>query len=273
MKVGFAQTSPRFGDREGNFKRLEELLDPIEADLVVLPELFATGYLFENRNEAIGYAEDVEGSITLEFILEMAKRKKCWVVAGFAEKAGDELFNSAAVVSPARTEAIYRKVHLFDREKEIFDPGQDGFRVVEGPGSRLGVMVCFDWIFPESARSLAILGADIICHPANLVLPYCQNAMVTRCVENRVFAVTANRIGQEVRAGRDLTFTGLSQVVDPSGEILARAGTLDEECRIVEIDTNLAKDKMVTDSNDVLGDRRPELYVLGSLEERSDQKD
>jgi predicted amidohydrolase len=260
MKAGFVQTAPRFGDKAANFRRVAELLNELEVDLVVLPELFATGYLFETRDEALEYAEPAGESPTLEFLLERAEATGCWIVGGFAERHGETLFNSAAVVSPEKIEVIYRKVHLFDTEKKIFDPGEEGFQVVEGPGCRIGVMICFDWIFPESARSLALLGADVICHPANLVLPYCQNAMVTRCLENRVFVITANRLGREVRAGRDLTFTGMSQVVDPGGRILARAGSSNEECRSIGIDTNLARDKMVTESNDVLGDRKPELY-------------
>jgi predicted amidohydrolase len=261
MRAGFVQTAPRFGEKEANFRRVAELLKEVDVDLVVFPELFSTGYLFESRDEALRDAEAANRSRTIEFLLDQAQTGDCWIVAGFAERDGEKLYNSAAVVSPKKLECVYRKVHLFDTEKRIFDPGEEGFQVVEGPNCRLGVMICFDWIFPESARSLALLGADVICHPANLVLPFCQNAMVTRCLENRVFAITANRVGREARAGRDLSFTGMSQVVDPSGRISARSGSADEESRAVEIDTNLARDKMVTESNDVLGDRRPGLYV------------
>jgi predicted amidohydrolase len=125
------------------------------------------------------------------------------------------------------------------------------------------MMICFDWIFPETARSLALAGADIICHPANLVLSYCQDAMITRCVENRVFAVTANRTGSESRAGATLRFTGLSEIVAPDGGVLARAGVEAEEVIVREIDPFEARDKAVTPQNDVLGDRRPDLYRLG----------
>ena len=130
-------------------------------------------------------------------------------------------------------------------------------------GVRLGMMICFDWIFPEVARTLALKGADILCHPTNLVLPFCQDAMVTRCIENRVFALTANRVGTERRAGQEFTFTGRSQVVTPRGEILTRADVDGEGVFVVDIDPMLARNKAVTDVNDVLGDRRPELYELG----------
>jgi predicted amidohydrolase len=113
------------------------------------------------------------------------------------------------------------------------------------------------------ARTLALKGADVLCHPTNLVLPFCQDAMVTRCIENRVFAVTSNRVGTESRAGTEFTFTGRSQVVAPKGEILTRAVVDGEGVFVVDIDPMLARDKAVTETNDVLGDRRPELYELG----------
>ena len=124
------------------------------------------------------------------------------------------------------------------------------------------MMICFDWIFPEIARTLALKGADILCHSTNLVLPFCQDAMVTRCIENRVFALTANRVGTERRAGSEFTFTGRSQVVDPKGRIHTRAGTEEEGVFVVDIDPSLARDKAVTEANDIFKDRRPELYEL-----------
>ncbi len=121
-------------------------------------------------------------------------------------------------------------------------------------------MICFDWIFPEAARTLTLKGADIICHPANLVLPYCQNAMVTRCLENRVFAITTNRIGSEKRNGSELTFTGASQITGCSGEILHRAQIDEEKACVIEIDAQLARNKNITENNNILTDRRLKMY-------------
>ncbi len=111
------------------------------------------------------------------------------------------------------------------------------------------------------ARALALKGADLIAHPANLVLPYCPDAMVTRCLENRVWAVTANRIGTEARGGKTpLRFIGQSEVVSPRGEILYRASFDQEELRVVEIDPSAARDKCLNPYNDLFAQRRPELY-------------
>ena len=121
-------------------------------------------------------------------------------------------------------------------------------------------MICFDWAFPESARILALKAADIICHPSNLVLPFCHDAMVTRCIENRVFAATANRVGEEQRGGKDrLRFNGQSQVVDPAGNILFRLQQEETE-RVVAIKAGQARDKKITLHNDLLRDRVPSLY-------------
>jgi predicted amidohydrolase len=129
-----------------------------------------------------------------------------------------------------------------------------------GP-AKIGVMICFDWYYPEAARTLALKGAEIICHPSNLVLPNCPDSMPVRCLENRVFAVTCNRTGSEARGGKDqLTFIGNSEVVAPGGAILHRAPRDQEELCIVEIDPADARNKALTPYNDLLRDRRESLY-------------
>jgi len=111
---------------------------------------------------------------------------------------------------------------------------------------KIGVMICFDWCFPEAARILALKDAEIICHPANLVLPYAPKAMFARSIENRVFTITANRIGVEERGGERLSFIGLSQVTSPKMEVLIQAGESVEDAGVVEVDLLLARNKWIT---------------------------
>jgi predicted amidohydrolase len=262
MRVVVGQFAPRFGDVIGNVDRVVGTLGAAEGDLYVFPELALSGYLFESKEEALSLAQEPGGS-EFDPVAGEAASKGAAVVLGFAERSGGSVFNSSIMIGPDGAFAVYRKLQLFLDEKDIFEPGDRPPEVVEAGGARLGMMVCFDWIFPEVARTLALAGADILCHPSNLVLPYCQDAMVTRCIESRVFAVTANRVGAEERAGRALEFTGMSQVVSPTGRILARAGGTDEEVLVVDIDPADARDKAVTPANDVLADRRPGLYRLG----------
>lgn len=237
------------------------MLEGCDADLVVLPELFNTGYVFTSKEEARRLAETVPGGRTVERLSKIARRKKMHIVAGMAERDGARIFNAALLITPSGPGGVYRKLHLFSEEKLWFDPGDLPFTVYDIGRCRIGIMICFDWFFPEAMRTLALLGADIVCHPANLVLPFCPDGMVTRCLENRVYAVTADRIGTEDRGqGKALSFTGMSQITGPDGSILHRAGADTEEIVTVQIDLLKARNKKINSLNDLFEDRRPEFY-------------
>jgi len=261
LKVAAVQFQPRFGEVEDNLRRAAELVRANPgAAVYVLPELFTTGYLFRDRAEARALAEPAAEGPTLRTLAQLARELDAVFVAGFAEREGDCVYNSAMVVSSSGLVGVYRKTHLFLDEKDWFDPGDTGFRVFEVGGVRLGVLICFDWVFPEAARVLALEGADILCHPANLVLPYAQSAMRIRAIENRVFTVTANRVGKDERAGKALAFTGASQITDLDGSVLASASVDREEVIHADIEPTAARDKHFTPRNDLFADRRPEFY-------------
>jgi predicted amidohydrolase len=258
MRVGFLQMQPRFGQIEHNVGLIEEALGGVRDALIVLPELCTTGYVFASRSETEALAEPADGASVQRF-RTLARRNRLVLCGGFAERAGRRVYNSSFTVTPSGKTYVYRKVHLFDREKLLFDPAPARFQVFRA-GARLGMMICFDWIFPEVCRALALEGAHVVLHPSNLVLPYCQDAMTTRCIENRVFAITCNRVGTEDRARVRLRFTGRSQIVDPRGRVLVRAGERGEELCILTIDPGEARDKRMTERNDLFADRRPGAY-------------
>jgi len=260
LRVGFYQFRPLFGKVTVNRNKVIKALENVSADLIVLPELPFTGYHFRDKEELAEVAEDLNDSPTLWHLSELCARKDLHIVTGFAEKAGDDIYNSALLIGPNGLIHTYRKIHLFFREKEIFTPGDTPLQVQEVKGAKIGMMICFDWIFPETARTLALAGAEIICHPSNLVLSYCQQAMLTRCLENNVFAITANRCGADKRPHGTLRFTGKSEVVTPKGELLYRAHSQREELYITEIDPSLAREKNITELNHIFRDRRPEFY-------------
>src|SRR5437870_8946536 len=261
MKVGYFQFAPGFGDIKRNLDTVANRLAQVECELLVLPELVNTGYQFVSLDEAKALAEDVPGGPTTERLLKLAAERRMHLVAGLAERAGNRLYNSAVLVGPAGLIGVYRKTHLFFEENLFFSPGDTGFPVFDIGPARVGLMVCFDWFYPESARTLALKGADIIAHPSNLVLPHWPDAMGTRCLENRVFAVTCNRIGSEERAGKKrLTYIGNSEVVNPAGNILRRAAGNQVDLSVVEIDPSEAREKRITPFNDLLAARRPEHY-------------
>ena len=261
MRVGVVQFGPVFGDVAGNMDRVLALLEPEDAELFVLPELALSGYLFESREEAEALAQRADGA-EFDALATLARDKGATIILGFAEQTEEGLFNSSLMLTSDGRRDVYRKVQLFYKERDVFLPGDMPPRVHDVAGTRLGMMICFDWIYPEVARTLALAGADILCHSSNLVLPYCPDAMVTRSIENRVFSMTANRIGSETRAGEDLIFIGMSEIVSPRGEILVRAGTDSEEVLVIDIDPAAARDKAVTPYNDILNDRRTDMYRL-----------
>lgn len=256
MKVGFLQTFPLFGKRDENLDNAVARIKRTDADLVVLPELFNTGYQFTSKEEAFGLAETVPEGQTTQVLIHLAREKHRYIVAGLSEREGNYNYNSAVLVGPNGFMGCYRKLHLFHNEKLWFEPGNAALNIYDIGQARVGIMICFDWFFPEVARSLALKGADIICHPANLVLPYCPQAMITRCIENRVFAITANRIGTEKRSEEMLTFIGSSQILGTKGEILCRASSDKEESIVVEINPQNARDKQITPTNHLFNDRR-----------------
>ncbi len=260
MRIALVQYAPHFGEVEENFDRLRSMLANIEADVFIFPELFSTGYLFKDKDELRTFAEPFPDGKTHRFLAEIANDKDAAAMGGFPESAGDKIYNSSAFVLPNGDSTLYRKIHLFSEEKSIFEPGDLPFKIVEFKGARFGSMICFDWIFPESYRTLAIRGADIICHMSNLVLPYCQMASYAHAVSNRVFIAVANRIGVETHGGNSLKFTGESIVYSPKGDVLGELGDSDEAVLVVDIAPELARDKMVTATNDVIKDRRPEFY-------------
>lgn len=260
MKIGFLQLRPSFGEVRDNVRAAQSLLKNVSDATIVLPELFNTGYLFRSQDELDLLAESAATGYTVTEMKKIAKQRNLNIVFGMAEKQGRKYFNSAVLVTAQGRTCVYRKTHLFDREKLFFSPGDKGYAVHRVEGARIGMMICFDWAFPEVARVLALQGAQIICHPANFVLPYGQDAMKTRAIENRVYTVTANRIGTEKRGNLSISFAGSSQVVDPKGNVLAAAGDRSESLKIVEIEAEAADDKAISANNDLFKDRKVAFY-------------
>ena len=260
MRVAFIQMQPEFGRKDENIDKAIALMSQTSADLYVLPELFATGYVFISPQEASGLAEPARTGQTARRLGDFAKTRKSGVVFGFAEAAAEGNFNSCAFVSDIGDFRLYRKLHLFFKEKTYFAPGNLPLEVFSFREARLGMMICFDWIFPEVARSLSVLGADIICHPVNLVMSYCQDSMRARSIENHIYTVTANRVGTETRGEDSFKFTGKSQITDCYGNIIFRAGEDKEAVFTADIIVEEARNKDLNALNNLMKDRRTEFY-------------
>lgn len=260
VRLGVLQFSPRFGAPGANLDRIDAMITASpRADLWVLPELCTTGYQFRSRAEAKALAEPLDGP-SVARLRALARRRRIHLVAGFAERRGERLYNSALVISPVGLLGVYRKTHLFWREKRWFAPG-DALPLFRTPWGPMGVLICYDWRFPEAARSLALRGAWLIAHPSNLVYPHAPDAMVTRALENRVWIATADRVGAEGRIpGERLRFHGMSQVVDPFGHPLVRLGRRAAGTAVVVADLALSRLKRLNALNHLFRDRRTDLY-------------
>ncbi|HUF09539.1 MAG TPA: nitrilase-related carbon-nitrogen hydrolase [Rhodothermales bacterium] len=265
LKIGCYQFEPTLLDREANLRTLEQAFEAVSVDLAVFPELLSSGYFFSSQKDVDSVVEEIPDGPTTARLIELAKLHRCHIAAGLPEVDGDKYFNSSALVGPDGYVGRYRKTHLFYEEKLWFAPGDSGFPVFDvvsssGVAYRLGIMICFDWFFPESARTLAARGADVIAHPSNLVKEWCPRAMPIRALENRVFTATANRIGTESNGKERLTFIGSSLVCGPDGIVRASAARETTEWIFATCDLSEARDKRVTNRNDIFKDRRPESY-------------
>jgi len=260
IAVAAAQMEPRFARPEENrvmLRRYCGLAARRQVRLLVFPELCVTGYNFPSRKALETLAEPVPDGPTTRLWLELAQVHEMSIVGGLAERGTDgELYNSAVIVSPSGFLGCYRKLHLFNRERDLFASGSQPPPVFRLPDVTVGVMVCFDWAFPEVARILMLEGCEVLCHPANLVLPFAQQVMIARSIENRMFTITANRVGTE----RDLTFRGRSQIINCSGEVLVRGPRDQSRLLVAEIDPREARNKQLTPTNNILADRRVSAY-------------
>jgi N-carbamoylputrescine amidase len=269
VRVAAAQTHPVIGRKDENVASAIRLIgDAVRGgvQLLVLPELGNSGYMMNSRDEANSLAEAIPAGPTCQAILDAIRGTSLYVCAGICEKAGERLFNAAALLGPDGYIGTYRKVHLWDEEKLFFEPGDLGFQVFNLPFGRVGVMICYDGWFPESARVLKLQGADIICDPTCWVLvpglieaanPLSAYVHMAQAHVNNLFIICADRCGVE----RGCTFIGNSCVVGPSGFVAGPAPFDEPAMLVADINLSQARYHHWTQLADPIADRRPEVYA------------
>jgi 5-aminopentanamidase len=257
------QLAPRVGELGPNCERsVQAVSDAVAhgAEVVVLPELVTSGYVFESHEEAASMAITRDHEL-FGFWADAADRAV--VVGGFCEEGSDGLlYNSAALVDRSGVLAVYRKVHLWDREKVVFEPGGEPPPVIETAVGRIGVLICYDLEFPEMTRMLALASAELVTVPTNWPLverpagewpPEVVMAMAAART-NRIFIACCDRTGTE----RGQEWTAGTSVVDASGWVVA---TADEHgVALADIDLAETRSKRLTELADRFDDRRPDLY-------------
>lgn len=270
--VACCQLAPKLGDLAYNRTLTERAIRSAAlqgAQVVVLPELVQSGYVFADRDEALTLAETTEGP-TLQLWQALARGLNIVVVGGFCERlADDELGNSAAMIDAQGVRTVYRKAHLWDAEKEIFTAGDAPPPVIETVHGRIGMLICYDLEFPEWVRLPALAGAELLCAPVNWpdgprplterpaeVLRVQANASV-----NRMFIAACDRYGHE----RGVNWVQGSVIVDADGYPMAGPAEQGaEQILLATLNLAHARNKQISERNDLHRDRRPQLYGLSA---------
>ena len=263
MKIATVQFCPEFGEVEKNKSIIENYCKSIDADIIVFPELAFTGYDFKDKDEVRKYAINFNSHFIQEFQNLSTQTDKIFVI-GFAESDGEKLYNSAVILCPdSKYSDVYRKVHLFYKERYYFDQTEKGYFVIDykEKNLKLGTLICYDWRFPEATRTVALKGADVVVCPSNLVTKVWHISTPSRALENKVYFAVANRIGTENRNGVDLEFNGASAIYNYNGNAMQIASKDAEEVIIAEINPEETRKKSFNEINDIFADRRPEMYV------------
>jgi predicted amidohydrolase len=265
--VAGVQCDPQIARPDRNLEMIADLAARAReagAQLAIFPECAVSGYCFDSAEEAMEIAEPIPGPATAALV-DTARRLNLHMAVGTLERAGGQLYNVAALVGPNGLIGAYRKVHLpFLGVDRFTAHGREGFPVYDTPLARVGVNICYDCSFPESARVMMLAGADLIALPTNwpesggCAVP--DFVVPTRALENKVYYAAINRVGIE----RGVRFIGRSSIVDPFGKILASAGD-SEQMLLAEITPALSRDKhivRVPGEHEIhrLEDRQPDQY-------------
>jgi predicted amidohydrolase len=263
MLLSLVQFNPIFGEVETNSSKMKEYIKNTKSDIIVFPELCTSGYDFNDETEVKKYGFKFNSDFINTFAA-LAQDLNKIIIFGFPEISDDKTYNSCALLFPDKSyNCVYRKTHLFFRERFCFNETDLGFFVIDYKpfDIKIGPMICYDWRFPEAARTLALKGADLMVCPANLVTNVWHISTPSRALENKVYFAVANRTGIENRNGNELIFNGASKIYSFNGTILADCDT-NSECEIVaEIEPQKTRNKSFNEFNDIFKDRRPQFYI------------
>ncbi|MDP3264115.1 MAG: N-carbamoylputrescine amidase [Tabrizicola sp.] len=271
-------------DLPANADRAEALVRQAAAKgagLVLVQELFAAPYFcIEQHPQYFDLAAPAEGNPLIARFADLARELGVVMPVSFFERAGQAHFNSVAMVdADGRVLGIYRKTHIPQgpgyEEKYYFSPGDTGYRVWDTAAGRIGVGICWDQWFPECARSMALLGAEVLLYPTAIgseppepghdSQPHWETVMRGHAAANIMPVVASNRVGTEVAPdGREVTFYGSSFIADQTGQLVAKAGREGEAVLTASFD--LGKIARMRRSWGLFRDRRPETYgAVGTL--------
>ncbi|MCC8025703.1 MAG: nitrilase family protein [Clostridium sp.] len=269
VKVASIQMEPVFGNKQLNLKKTLDLINEAAdqgAQIIVLPELCNTGYMFNSRAEAFSLAEEVPAGASSEAWIEAARKRKVYIAAGITEREGNDLYNSSVFVGPEGYIGKHRKVCLWDEEKLFFEPGNLGNQVFHTPLGRISLLICYDMWYPEQWRNCALGGADIVLVSTAWIyypdLPYGVGNLgvflgIGAALCNNFFVAVADRVGTE----RGCKFPGNSLIIDQGGKPLAGPVGMEEETIVyAELNLSDARRNQWTEFANPIRDRRIDLW-------------
>ena len=269
--VACIQYEPAFGEVEANMAAMEARIRESYAkgaEVVVLPELADTGYVFRSSAELMELAAPIPDGGPARQLIGLAVELGIHIACGLAERDGDRCYNAAVLCGPSGYIGKFRKLHLWDREKLLFEPGDLGLPVFDTTAGRIGLVICYDGWFPETFRQLALKGAELVCVPTNWVPipgydpaagePIANTLHRAAAHSNALYIACADRVGTE----RGQSFIGSSIVIGPDGHPLAGPASRDGEAIVLATVSpgSVAQSRVLGERNDVLGDRRPDVY-------------
>jgi predicted amidohydrolase len=234
MRVGFFQYAVIWRDRDANLSYIESKVKDEKFDLLVLPELFTSGYAFDKKEELLPFAEDLSNSPTVRFFTQLMQRCGGYITGGIPELYNGSLYNSSILVGAEGLVSSYRKIHVTDYEKRAFEAGSE---VIWGQceDAKVGLTICFDVWFAPLSSLLKAQNIDIICNSANFGGDVTPTIIPVRALENQCFYINCNRVGTELFEGEEEAYRGESQIVSPEGKVLAKADNR-EALTIIDID-------------------------------------
>ncbi|MCX7747048.1 MAG: hypothetical protein N2645_09185 [Clostridia bacterium] len=258
MIIGPLQMNVIKNDKVGNLNTVEKLINN-SVDLVVLPELFSTGYYFDTKNQLVEIAEEIPDGYTTKRLCEIAKTANCHLVGAIIEKENDQLYIAAIIAGPSGYIGKQRKRHLTNHELNFFSCGKTS-HVFDIKGCKVGVVICLEGWFPESTRELMLKGAQIICHSMLTCQERTLDIMRIRAIENKAYVIVANSISTEQHHNELITFRGDSRVIHYNGNVLVNAGQ-EEKLITVEVDENSTIHKDLEDCKDLVSEVKKHKYL------------
>lgn len=236
MLVGYFQYDVSKNSAD-NFCKIEQVLQAYKCDVLVLPELCISGYLYEHKNELLSYAESVPDGTSVRKMIHLSKQYQCTIIFGIAEKINNDIYNTAVVVDKGNYIGKYQKIHLTDYEKNFFTRGKNN-PVFKIGNLCLGVQICFDLWFPEVSRAQLLQGVNLLCVLGNFGGEDTLKIAPVRALENITPLILCNRVGREKSSGIDAYFIGKSLIINQSGHLKNIPVSDKESCVITELKLN-----------------------------------